>query len=117
MTLILFSLTSALFLVVLLKLVNILLAESSLFNREELSAFECGFDSHRLSRVPFSLRYFFLTLIFLLFDLEIVLLIFSPSIVFYSSILFSSFLIFVFVFVLLLSLFYELSDGTLEWVS
>jgi NADH-ubiquinone oxidoreductase chain 3 len=67
-----------------------------------------------LSRVPFSLRYFFLTLIFLLFDLEVVLLIFSPAFVFTRTFLLSFILILVFVFILLLRLFYELSDGTLE---
>jgi len=101
----------------LLKLVNLLIRESSISNREELSAFECGFDAHSLSRIPFSIRYFFLTLIFLLFDLEIVLLIFSPSLVFSTSFLFSFIFVFTFLSVLLLSLFYELNDGTLEWVS
>jgi len=89
-------------------------SEQSSYNREELSAFECGFDPHSLSRVPFSLRYFFLTLVFLLFDLEIVLLVFSPFFVF-SSYFFHGFLVIVFfALILLLSLFYELSDGTLD---
>ena len=56
------------FLVFILKLVNFLICEGSLLRREELTSFECGFDTHRLSRVPFSLRYFFLTLLFLLFE-------------------------------------------------
>jgi NADH:ubiquinone oxidoreductase subunit 3 (subunit A) len=114
LTLILITLFCSLFLVLLLKLVNLLISESSSFNREELSAFECGFDTHRLSRIPFSLRYFFLTLIFLLFDLEIILLVFSPSIIFRSSFLFRFVVVLMFLLVLLVSLFYELSDGTLE---
>jgi len=104
-------------LVIILKIVNSLISESSSYNREELSAFECGFETHSLSRIPFSLRYFFLTLIFLLFDLEIVLLVFSPLFVFLSSSTSSIFLIGVFIIVLSLRLFYEFSDGTLDWVS
>lgn len=62
-------------LVILLKLVSFLISESSVLFREELSSYECGFEHHNLSRVPFSFRYFLLTLVFLLFDLEVILLI------------------------------------------
>lgn len=62
----------ALALVLVLKFAAFLLREKALLNREEMSSYECGFEHHNVSRVPFSLRYFFLTLIFLLFDLEIV---------------------------------------------
>jgi len=101
-------------LVLVLKLVNYLVSESSIFNREELSAFECGFDTHRLSRIPFSIRYFFMTLVFLLFDLEIILLVFSPRFFFLPDSFFRFFLILFFISILLLSLFYELLDGTLD---
>jgi len=111
---ILFCSTLSLFLVLLLKLANRAISESSSFIREELSAFECGFDAHSLSRVPFSLRYFFLTIIFLLFDLEVVLLIFCPSVLFSSHFLFILVVVGAFVLVLIFSLFYELSDGTLD---
>ena len=102
------------FLVILLKLVNVLISEYSSSNREELSAFECGFDTHRLSRVPFSLRYFFLTLVFLLFDLEVILLVFSPSLLLSSRVVFMFLVISSFLVILVLSLFYELRDGTLD---
>lgn len=103
-------------LVVVLKLASLLLAESSLLMREELTSYECGFEHHRLSRVPFSLRYFFLTLIFLLFDLEIILLLFSPYSSFFSFSHASVFLIVSFVMFLFLGLLYEWKDGRLEWV-
>ena len=48
------------------------------FTREEASPYECGFEQHSLSRVPVSIRYFLLTLVFLIFDMEIMLLIFTP---------------------------------------
>jgi len=52
-------LSVALVLVLALKLVAFLISEKSLLLREELSSYECGFEHHNVSRVPFSLRYFF----------------------------------------------------------
>jgi NADH-ubiquinone oxidoreductase chain 3 len=72
-------------LIVFLKLFSFIISEKVVLNREELSPYECGFEHHNVSRIPFSLRYFFLTLIFLLFDLEIVLMLFVPFSIFSSS--------------------------------
>ena len=83
------------------------MAEKAPLIREEISSYECGFEHHSLSRVPFSLRYFFLTLIFLLFDLEIVLMIFLPSIIFSVSYTLSLLILSFFLVVLYLSLVYE----------
>lgn len=104
-------------LVLLLKAVSILLAEQSPLIREELTPYECGFEHHTISRIPFSLRYFFLTLIFLLFDLEIVLILFIPYVILFDYYLYRLLLLLLFVVVLYLSLIYEWRDGTLEWLS
>jgi len=94
-------------LVCLLKVLSIFVRERSLLIREELTSFECGFEHHNVSRVPFSLRYFFLTLIFLLFDLEIVLMLFLPSMIFISSYFLTFVIILTFIVILYLSLIYE----------
>ncbi len=94
-------------LILVLKLVAFLLSEKTPLIREEMSSYECGFEHHSLSRVPFSLRYFFLTLIFLLFDLEIVLIIFLPSLIFSVSYTLSLLILSFFIVVLYLRLVYE----------
>lgn len=105
------------FLIVLLKFVSFLVSEKVLLIREEVSSFECGFEHHNVARVPFSLRYFFLTLIFLLFDLEIVLIIFLPYILFSVNYVIRLLILLTFIIILYLSLVYEWNDGSLEWVS
>ena len=104
-------------LVLILKLVSFRIAESAPLNREELSPYECGFEHHNVSRIPFSLRYFFLTLIFLLFDLEIVLILFIPYVILSSYFILRLVLLIIFIFILYLRLIYEWNDGTLEWLS
>ena len=104
-------------LIFVIKLASVSLRERSLLMREELSSYECGFEHHNVSRIPVSLRYFMLTLLFLLFDLEIIFLLFIPFLC--TSALVTSVVTIscLFSFFLLITLIYEWNDGTLEWIS
>ena len=87
------------------------------FSREEASSYECGFEQYSLSRIPLSIRYFSLTLVFLIFDLEIMLLMFVPNDLFLFADKTLAFSVSVlFIFILFLSLLYEWYDGALDWV-
>ena len=86
-------------------------------DREKASPFECGFDPHANARIPFSLRFFLLAIIFIVFDIEIVLLIPTPllgeTIDTYESVL----LVLSFLIILLVGLFHEWKQGSLDWTS
>nr|AGN71322.1 NADH dehydrogenase subunit 3 [Leptophryne borbonica] len=82
---------------------------------EKLSPYECGFDPLGSARLPFSLRFFLVAILFLLFDLEIALLLPSPwaaqlphptLFILWASII---------LILLTLGFIYEWLQGGLEW--
>nr|YP_008593581.1 NADH dehydrogenase subunit 3 [Assurger anzac]BAN83549.1 NADH dehydrogenase subunit 3 [Assurger anzac] len=84
-------------------------------DHEKLSPYECGFDPLGSARLPFSLRFFLVAILFLLFDLEIALLLPLPWGDQLPSPL-TTFLWASIVLVLLtLGLVYEWLQGGLEW--
>nr|WNH37388.1 NADH dehydrogenase subunit 3 [Gymnelus viridis] len=84
-------------------------------DHEKLSPYECGFDPLGSARLPFSLRFFLVAILFLLFDLEIALLLPLP----WGDQLASPLLTFLWATAVLalltLGLVYEWLQGGLEW--
>nr|YP_010400358.1 NADH dehydrogenase subunit 3 [Indothais javanica]UQS76057.1 NADH dehydrogenase subunit 3 [Indothais javanica] len=92
-----------------------ILAKRAISDREKSSPFECGFDPIKSARLPFSLRFFLLAIIFLIFDVEIVLL-FPILISMTSSFSFAVVIgLFVFLVILIVGLFHEWNEGSLDW--
>nr|QHB76137.1 NADH dehydrogenase subunit 3 [Pagrus caeruleostictus] len=82
---------------------------------EKLSPYECGFDPLGSARLPFSLRFFLVAILFLLFDLEIALLLPLPWGDQLSSPLLTLLWAFAVLALLTLGLIYEWLQGGLEW--
>nr|WNH21381.1 NADH dehydrogenase subunit 3 [Lucania parva] len=82
---------------------------------EKLSPYECGFDPLGSARLPFSLRFFLIAILFLLFDLEIALLLPLPWGDQLSSPLVTFSWASLVLILLTLGLVYEWLQGGLEW--
>nr|ATL15890.1 NADH dehydrogenase subunit 3 [Rhacophorus catamitus] len=82
---------------------------------EKLSPYECGFDPLGTARLPYSMRFFLVAILFLLFDLEIALLLPLPwamQLPAPSTVIIWSFII---IFLLTAGFVYEWLQAGLEW--
>nr|ANP26495.1 NADH dehydrogenase subunit 3 [Laeonereis culveri] len=107
------SMMIALFFPMLILMLTLFMSKKSQINYEKSTPFECGFDPMNSARIPFSMRFFILAVLFLVFDIEIALLMPLPSIMYMSMKMKMSAMLFC--FILILGLFHEWNEGSLEW--
>lgn len=79
-------------------------------SKEKISAYECGFEPFDNSRSKFEVKFYLVGILFLLFDLEVTILI--PWVIIYNPI---NVVIFFFFYVLTIGFVYEWSKKALEW--
>nr|YP_010157544.1 NADH dehydrogenase subunit 3 [Pasiphila chloerata]QRG01692.1 NADH dehydrogenase subunit 3 [Pasiphila chloerata] len=96
-------------------MLSIILSKKSFMDREKNSPFECGFDPKSSARIPFSLHFFLITMIFLIFDVEIALI--FPIIKLFNLVNFFIWMkiSFFFIIILLMGLYHEWNQNMLNW--
>nr|YP_010735826.1 NADH dehydrogenase subunit 3 [Myrmeleomastax wideis]WEL32801.1 NADH dehydrogenase subunit 3 [Myrmeleomastax wideis] len=117
MIMMMISMTMAVLIPIVVMMIANILSKKMINDREKSSPFECGFDPKSSARMPFSLQFFMIAVIFLIFDVEIVLIIpimlmFKSSMIstLYTSTLF-------FITILLMGLYHEWNQGALKWAN
>nr|YP_009350760.1 NADH dehydrogenase subunit 3 [Ateuchotermes retifaciens]AQP27712.1 NADH dehydrogenase subunit 3 [Ateuchotermes retifaciens] len=84
-------------------------------DREKSSPFECGFDPKSSARLPFSSRFFLIAVIFMIFDVEIAMLLPMPITMTTSNIKSWMLISTIFLLILIIGLYHEWNQGSLEW--
>ncbi|HEX4077613.1 MAG TPA: NADH-quinone oxidoreductase subunit A [Rhizomicrobium sp.] len=81
---------------------------------EKLSAYECGFNAFGDARMKFDVRFYLVSILFIIFDLEVAFL-FPWAITLRATGLFAFWAMMVFLGVLTIGFIYEWKKGALEW--
>jgi NADH-quinone oxidoreductase subunit A len=81
---------------------------------EKVSAYECGFNAFDDARMKFDIRFYLVSLLFIIFDLEVAFL-FPWALAFHDIGAFGFWSMISFLFVLTVGFVYEWNKGALEW--
>lgn len=77
-------------------------------------AFECGIESQGNARTPFSIKYFLVAVLFVLFDVEVIFM-YPWAVNFKKLGLFGLMEMFTFIAIFLVGFFYIVKKGALDW--
>ena len=92
------------------------MSKKNIFIIEKIRPFECGFNPKFNARLPFTLRFFLIAIIFIIFDVELVLIFPFLIKIYLNNVFYLLILIMIFLFILILGLFHEWNQGSLDWV-
>uniref|UniRef100_UPI0030DFE0E6 NADH dehydrogenase subunit 3 n=1 Tax=Ctenothrips transeolineae TaxID=3045420 RepID=UPI0030DFE0E6 len=98
-----------------LMMLTIFISKKSKNFKEKSTPFECGFDFFNNARMPFSMRFFLIAIIFIIFDVEIILILPLIPTIYKSNIFKWSFTSFTFLMIILLGILIEWKEKSFEW--
>nr|UPL65578.1 NADH dehydrogenase subunit 3 [Dicranocephalus alticolus] len=100
---------------IMLMMICSMISKTSIMDREKMSPFECGFDPKSKARVPFSIQFFLIAVLFLIFDIEIAIIL--PMIITMKTSNISSWMmtVMIFITILIIGLYFEWKNGMLDW--
>ena len=90
------------------------LIHPSKYNKVKLEPYECGIEPRTDARDRYSIRYYLVAMLFVIFDVETVFM-FPWAVIFDKLLLFGLIEMLVFIFILVVGYFYAWRKGALEW--
>src|SRR5262249_23753064 len=91
------------------------LISSRRYNKVKLEPYECGIEPLTDARDRYSIRYYLVAMLFVIFDVETVFM-FPWAVIFDKLLLFGLIEMIVFIFILVVGYYYAWQKGALEWV-
>jgi NADH-quinone oxidoreductase subunit A len=90
------------------------LIHPSKYNKVKLEPYECGIEPATDARDRYSIRYYLVAMLFVIFDVETVFM-FPWAVIFDKLALFGLIEMLVFIFILVMGFYYAWQKGALEW--
>nr|ALO64586.1 NADH dehydrogenase subunit 3 [Andrena nitida] len=102
---------------ILIIFMNIILTKTIQKNRKKMTPFECGFNPLTSPRLPFSIQFFLITLMFLIFDIEIMLIVPILPLIKYKIMMSTKLTFLTLLMILIISLWMEWMFSYMEWIN
>nr|YP_009531284.1 NADH dehydrogenase subunit 3 [Idiocerus laurifoliae]AXY64096.1 NADH dehydrogenase subunit 3 [Idiocerus laurifoliae] len=100
---------------IMIMLMLTMISKKSIMDTEKLSPFECGFNPMSNKRLPFSIHFFLIAVIFLIFDVEIIIILPMVITIKYTMLKYWIITCIIFIMVLMVGLYHEWYNGMLKW--
>jgi len=91
------------------------LIKAEKYNKVKLEPYECGIEPTTDARGRYSIRYYLVAMLFVIFDVETVFM-FPWAVIFNKLLLFGLIEMLVFIFILVVGYYYAWQKGALDWV-
>uniref|UniRef100_UPI00315D7A19 NADH dehydrogenase subunit 3 n=1 Tax=Choucentrus sinensis TaxID=3038122 RepID=UPI00315D7A19 len=101
--------------ITIMTLTMVMTSKKSITETQKSSPFECGFNPISSKRMPFSIHFFLIAIIFLIFDVEMVIIMPMITTMKFSMIKFWGITCIMLITILILGLYYEWYNGMLNW--
>nr|YP_010586413.1 NADH dehydrogenase subunit 3 [Nyctiophylax orbicularis]UZZ44201.1 NADH dehydrogenase subunit 3 [Nyctiophylax orbicularis] len=114
-TLNLITIITLMMIIMIMMFINFMISKNSNFNMNKLSPFECGYNTMSIMHPPFSMNFYLMTILFLMFDIEITIL--MPFFIMIKMCNMKIYMLTLFLFMTLmtLGLFNEWNQNILNW--
>uniref|UniRef100_UPI0030DFC064 NADH dehydrogenase subunit 3 n=1 Tax=Bregmatothrips sinensis TaxID=3045418 RepID=UPI0030DFC064 len=96
-------------------ILTMILSKKSMNKKEKWVPFECGFNFFNFPRMPFSMRFFLIAIIFIIFDVEISLIIPSILTSYKANMIKWFWTLSTFLLILSLGIIMEYKENSFEW--
>nr|YP_010583083.1 NADH dehydrogenase subunit 3 [Hiratettix distanti]YP_010583097.1 NADH dehydrogenase subunit 3 [Hiratettix malaisei]UGN61529.1 NADH dehydrogenase subunit 3 [Hiratettix distanti]UGN61543.1 NADH dehydrogenase subunit 3 [Hiratettix malaisei] len=103
------------FIVTIMTVMMMLISKKTILDMQKSTPFECGFNPMMFKRLPFSIHFFLIAVIFLIFDIEIIIIL--PMMFTLKSSMIKIWIITstMFILILIMGLYHEWNNGMLNW--
>uniref|UniRef100_UPI0030E251D4 NADH dehydrogenase subunit 3 n=1 Tax=Thrips major TaxID=670476 RepID=UPI0030E251D4 len=115
MMIICISTLTCFFITIILMTISMVVSKKSMKMREKMIPFECGFNFFNSARMPFSMQFFLIAIIFIIFDVEIILIVPLITSIFKSNIFKWTATTMTFLMILMLGILIEWKEKSFEW--
>nr|YP_010478443.1 NADH dehydrogenase subunit 3 [Orosius sp.]UVI59887.1 NADH dehydrogenase subunit 3 [Orosius sp.] len=115
MYLMMLSMLTIILLLFFLSFLLVTISKKSIVDSQKSSPFECGFNPMSNSRLPFSIHFFIIAVIFLVFDIEIIMIMPMILTMKLSTIKYWLVTSISFTMILIIGLVHEWNNGMMNW--